>query len=522
MSLPAALSDLLNESAYPHPCSGIDVVETHISWVLLTGEFVYKIKKPVQFSFVDFSTLELRRHFCEEELRCNRRFAPSLYLGLVRITRRDGSLVMDGDSAAQGGGEAEEWAVKMRQFPPEAQLDRLLARSALTPRMLDDFGRTLALQHRELPSRRLDAADLEARVLAPVRDNFRDLENLDWLAGERDLLDRTRQASEALAEGLRGRLAQRLEAGETRECHGDLHLSNLVALEDGVCAFDCLEFDPDLRWIDPQSDVAFLFMDCLVRHRADLGYAFVDGYLGTSGDYAGATLLGFYAAYRAMVRAKVSALRRDQADAVDVPALERKVIEHIRWAGARLTGPPGRLVLMCGLSGSGKSFLARRLVPRLPALRLRSDVARKVRAGLAPEQPASAAVGEGLYAPERTEALYDWLARITTQLLRGGEHVIVDATFLDAGRRQAFFDAAARAQADAVIVLCDAPLDVLESRIRQRAEAGGDPSDADLEVLAHQRRQFELPEHDVLRIDTSEPLDDTGLTELAAALTRTG
>lgn len=513
MSLPTALSDLLNESAYPHPCSGIDVVETHISWVLLTGEFVYKIKKPVQFSFVDFSTLDRRRHFCEEELRCNRRFAPSLYLGVVRITRSEGALVMDGD------GEAEEWAVKMRQFPPEAQLDRLLARSALTPCMLEAFGTTLARQHRELPSRRLDADDLDARVLAPVRDNFRDLEAPDWLAGERGLLDRARQASEALAGDLRSRLVQRLEAGETRECHGDLHLSNLVALDDGVCAFDCLEFDPDLRWIDPQSDVAFLFMDCLVRHRADLGYAFVDGYLGSSGDYAGATLLGFYAAYRAMVRAKVSALRRDQADAADVPALERKAVEHIRWAADRLTRPPGRLVLMCGLSGSGKSFLARRLAPRLPALRLRSDVARKVRAGLAPEEPAGAAVGEGLYAPQRTEALYDWLARISAELLRGGEHVIVDATFLDAGRRQAFFDAAAGVQASAAIVLCDAPLHILEARIRERAEAGGDPSDADLEVLAHQRQRFEVPERDVVRIDTREPLDDTGLSELAAALT---
>jgi len=513
MSLPAALSDLLNESAYPHPCSGIDVVETHISWVLLTGEFVYKIKKPVQFSFVDFSTLDRRRHFCEEELRCNRRFAPSLYLGVVGITRSEGTLVMDGD------GEAEEWAVKMRQFPTEAQLDRLLARSALTPRMLEEFGTTLARQHRELPFRRLDADELQSRVLGPVRDNFRDLATPDWLAGERDLLDRARQASEALAGDLHSRLAERLEAGETRECHGDLHLSNLVALDDGVCAFDCLEFDPDLRWIDPQSDVAFLFMDCLVRSRADLGYAFVDGYLGTSGDYAGATLLGFYAAYRAMVRAKVSALRRDQAEPADVPALHRKPLALVSWAAARLTRPPGRLVLMCGLSGSGKSFLARRLAPRLPALRLRSDVARKVRAGLSPEEPAGAAVGEGPYVPERTEALYDWLAGISAELLRGGEHVIVDATFLDAGRRQAFFEAAAGAQARAAIVFCDAPLDILEARIRARAEAGGDPSDADLEVLAHQRQRFEVPERHVVRIDTSEPLDQTALSELAAALT---
>jgi len=429
MSLPESLADLLNDSAYPHPCSGIEVVETHISWVLLTGEFVYKIKKPVQFSFVDFSTLERRRHFCEEELRCNRRFAPSLYLDVVRITRRDGALQVGGD------GEAEEWAVQMRQFPPAAQLDRLLARDALTPGMLEAFGTTLARQHRELPSRRFDPGELDARVLAPVGDNFRDIEDLDWLAAERPVLDRARQASDALADTLHERLLERLEGGATRECHGDLHLSNMVALDDGVCAFDCLEFDPDLRWIDPQSDVAFLFMDCLVRSRADLGYAFVDGYLGTSGDYQGATLLGFYAAYRAMVRAKVSALRRDQAEPAEVAALERKAVEHVRWAAQWLSRPPGRLVLMCGLSGSGKSFLARRLAPRMPALRLRSDVARKVHAGLAPDEPAGAAVGEGLYAPEHTEALYAWLAGLSAELLAGGEHVIVDATFLDARRR---------------------------------------------------------------------------------------
>jgi aminoglycoside phosphotransferase family enzyme len=338
MTLPVELQTLTDPAAYPHPCDAVEVVETHISWVLLTGEFAYKLKKPVRFSFLDFSTLAQREHFCREELRCNRRFAPSLYLDVVKVVRGpDGALRMDGP------GDAIEWAVKMFRFDPDAQLDRLLAHEGLEPPMLERFGTRLAHQHEGLPSRRFPASDLSPRVLQPAADNFDDISGLESAAGYGELLSTTRRASDAQVQRHRDLMLARLAAGRVRECHGDLHLSNLVLLDDDVVAFDCLEFNEDLRWIDPQSDTAFLLMDCLVHGRPDLGYAFVDGYLDESGDYEGATLLPFYAAYRSMVRAKVAAMRHDQASPAHAATHAERMAEHLRWAADWLTRPPGRL-----------------------------------------------------------------------------------------------------------------------------------------------------------------------------------
>ncbi len=514
MTLPDQLSGLLSPAAYPHPCGDIEVVETHISWVILTGELVYKIKKPVAFSFVDFSTLARRRHFCEEELRCNRLYAPSLYLDVVAVTAGPGGVRLGGD------GETVEWAVKMRQFPQSAQLDRLLDAGAVEVDQLESFGATLAARHRQQPGRSFPADEFDHRVLAPVRDNFRDLEALAWMADHQRLLARARRGTEAATEAARARLTERLETGAVRECHGDLHLSNLVLLDDGVCAFDCLEFDPDLRWIDPMSDVAFLFMDCLIRGRADLAYGFLDGYLGACGDYRGSETLGFYAAYRSMVRAKVAALRRQQAEDEAASALERRTLDHVRWTADWLDRPPGALVLMCGLSGSGKSHLARRLAPRLPAVRLRSDVARKVAAGLSPDTPAGDGVGRGLYAEDRTRALYGELAGTAGTLLRRGEHVIVDATFLDRDRRRQFAAEAGSAGSRVRVVWCDAPAALLEARVEARGRDGGDPSDADLAVLAAQRRTFEPPDADegTVRVDTSVTWDGDALERVVRSL----
>ncbi|MFW6093438.1 MAG: AAA family ATPase [Pseudomonadota bacterium] len=512
MTLPESLSALLEPDAYPHPCDDIQVVETHISWVLLTGSVAYKLKKPVAFSFVDFSTLAQREHFCREELRCNARFAPGLYLGVVAVTRDDRGRV-----AIDGGGEVLEWAVKMRQFPAEAQLDRVVERGDATREMLETFGRSLARQHADLPAQRVDATELEPRVLAPARENFDDIRALTWTQPYAETLDRVSSASEAVAERHHAWLELRLRDGWTRECHGDLHLSNLVLLEDQVTAFDCLEFNPSLRWIDPQSDVAFLFMDCLVREREDLGYAFVDGYLDGCGDYDGARLLPFYAGYRSMVRAKVAALGREVPDdgglaSPDDPHLAR-FVRHLSWADAYFGRPPGQLVLMCGVSGSGKSYLARRLVPDLPAVRLRSDVARKAQAGMDPGESGRSAVGTGLYAPGRSDAVYAWLADVAADLLRSGEHVLVDATFLEPERREPFVSLGREVGRPAVVVHCDAPADVLRERVKRRARAGADVSDADLAVLEHQLETFEAPDG-VIRFDTAAEVTPERLQRL--------
>ncbi|MEQ8914672.1 MAG: AAA family ATPase [Pseudomonadales bacterium] len=511
------MAGLLQADAYPHPCDPPQLIETHISWILLTGSYAYKLKKPVKLDFVDFSTLARREHFCREEVRCNRAFAPSLYRDVVRVVR-----CADGTVAVDGEGVVLEWAVRMRQFDGEQQLDRLLAAGALTLEPLQRFGRELAERHAARPARPLSDRDLEPLVLAPMRDNVTVLRRLrnrvGALAQQQALLERVAAAMEMAMARARPQLLGRM-SHSIRECHGDLHLANLVLLDGVVTAFDCLEFDPALRWIDPMSDVAFLYMDCCVRGRADLAYAFVDGYLDASGDYDGARLLPLYAAYRAMVRAKVAAIRATQDDAATASSLP-DLLDYLRWAERLQSREPGRLVLTCGLSGSGKSYLAQRLAARLPALRLRSDVARKRLAGLTPDTAAGAAVGEGLYRPGFSDAVYDGLADTAEALLAAGDDVLVDAAFLEAGRRARFLAIAERHGVPGVVLWCDAPVALLRERVTARAAAGQDPSDADLAVLARQQDVFETPGPEAVRVDTSLALGEERLAAICDSIRR--
>jgi hypothetical protein len=516
MALPDTLQGLLAESAYPHSCARIALIETHISWVLLTGDFAYKLKKPVKFSFLDFSTLELREHFCREELRCNRSFAPELYVDVVPVYRRADRSVSVGGKPASGD-TLLEWAVQMRQFDPAVQLDRLLDHDAVTTDMLASFGRELAERHAALPCLEGTANEVEQRVFAPAQDNFVEIAATGLQAAHADLLQRTLDLSIAAGQRLLPLLAERITNGCVRECHGDLHLSNLAFIHGKVTAFDCLEFNPNLRWIDTFSDVAFLFMDCHERGRSDLAYAFLDGYLDGSGDYRGTELLGYFAAYRSMVRAKVAALRWGQERSAET---ESRFVQHVEWAKNWLERPRGTLVLMCGLSGAGKSWVAERLVPRLPAIRLRSDVARKTLAGLDASARTSSPVGGGIYNRYQSDALFEHIARVAEALLCGGDNVIIDATFIERARRSAFLVLAKRLGIKACIVYCKAPVDVLRARIKARANAAADASEATLDVLDLQLSRFEPPDlpEPVIEVASDSTLDNKRLLTLSAAI----
>jgi aminoglycoside phosphotransferase family enzyme/predicted kinase len=504
---PPLVKALLRVDAYPHPCSAIELIETHISWVFLTGQYAYKVKKPVAFNFVDFSSLERRAHFCREELRCNRAFVPELYDAVVPI-----NLTADG-YRIEGSGRTVEWAVRMVQFPSENQLDRLLGADRLSLATMREFGSMLASQHAQLPVRR-GVDDAASRVLKPVLDNFRTLAPLAVSAPHVDWLESLRADSETLFAALGEKFAARAPGGFVRECHGDLHLSNLVLTDLGVRAFDCLEFNPDLRWIDVASDVAFLLMDCCVRGREDLSYGFLDGYLTAAGDYSGVVLSPFYQAYRSMVRAKVAALQLAQQQAGDGAEIARRLLTHLQWTDKRLHRPRGGLVLMCGLSGSGKSYLAERLVPVMPAVRLRSDVARKRLAGLAPHADSQSPIDGGLYTRDRTEQVYARLQSWAADIACGGEHVIVDATFLQRHQRSAFVQLAARLQIGCTIVYCHADRQVLEQRLRRRAQEGNDVSEAGIGVLQRQLEQFEdFADEPVMRLNTAHDLQPAAIAE---------
>ena len=325
------------------------------------------------------------------------------------------------------------------------------------------------------------------------------------------------ELSAVLSRRLLPLLGDRVEKGFVRECHGDLHLSNLALIDGRVMAFDCLEFNPNLRWIDTISDVAFLFMDCHERGHSDLAYAFLDGYLNSSGDYSGTELLGYFSAYRSMVRAKVAALRWQQEHSADAAA---RFVKHTVWAARRLERPHGRMVLMCGLSGAGKSYVAERLVPQLPAIRLRSDVARKALAGLTADARSDSPVGGGLYDPVLSNAVFEYIDHVAEVLLADGENVIIDATFIERARRESFIALAKRVGAQVRIVYCRAPVKALRERIESRASMKADASEATSAVLDLQLTKFEAPcpPEPVIELETSAVLSADDLASLLKAI----
>lgn len=502
--------DLLEARAWPPGSGEIGLVETHISWVFLVGDCAYKFKKPVRLPFLDFSTPQLRRHFCEEELRINSRFSPELYLGLSQVVATPSGAAVDRP------GEVVEYAVRMRRFARGDELDRLLAAGAADHRLLYRFGRRLARLHQALPVAAAGHPHADpARTFAACEENFSTLRQLSEPA-LRERVTRIERWTAAEYARLEPIMRARLETGHYRECHGDLHCANVARYSGALHAFDALEFDPGLRWIDTASDLAFLLMDLAVRGRPDLAAVTLDGWLTGSGDYGALDVLRFHTAYRAGVRAKVSAIRASQ-DPDSAGAALHELAVYLDAALA-LTAPPfPRLIITTGLSGSGKSWLASRLLAPLGAVRVRSDVERKRLAGLDPDLPSDGSI----YTPAHTRDTYGQLEQVAARALRAGYPVIVDAAFLLERERRRFRDLAHRLGAPFVILATAAEREMLEERLTRRATTGGDPSEATPAVLAMQvgfAEPLSSEEHAVaVIVDTAAAID---LPAVAAAVNR--
>jgi len=487
--LPGHLQALLTPRAYPHPVREVQLVETHVSWVLLTGEFAYKIKRPVQYSFVDQRSLERRQFLCEEEVRLNLRFAPELYLGVCPIT------VRAGEANVEGSGPVIEHAVRMHQFSRDDELDQLLEAGCIEAAELESFGHELAQIHRRLPVGPAPQGCPVSALATLVHHNLDECARagkaLGWVAD----LTPLQTALEALIASTAPLRSRRLAHRHVRECHGDLHVRNIVRRGKRLVAFDCLEFDPALRWVDVADEIAFLLADLGARQRPLHAQAFLDGYLTESGDYEACALQSLFQAHRALVRAKITVLTVTQAQlpSSDTGAAHRQYVAYIE--GARRSVMPKRpvLVLVCGLSGSGKTWLARRLAPRLAAVHVRSDIERKRLAGLAATDHSPSPLGAGLYSPLATERVYNRLAECAAQALRGGYTIIVDATFARAEHRARFRDLATSLGVKFGVVYCHAPRQVLQDRIVERQRRFDDPSDANLAILSWQEERFEPP-----------------------------
>jgi hypothetical protein len=514
---------LQRPDAYPHAVSEpIRVAETHISWVLLTGEVAYKIKKPVKLSFLDYSTLERRRLFCEEELRLNRRLAPALYLGVSVIGGAAGSPRID------GGGPPLEYAVRMRQFAAIDELSALLEARAVTPDDVAVLGTGIARFHAAAAPAPSDSAYGRPETVHRVTmDNFSELRALKESTGWDAQLTTLASRITALHCDLRPLMTERRATGRVRECHGDLHCGNVVRWTGELTPFDGIEFDPALRFIDVTNDIAFLTMDLAERGRLDLRRAVLQAWAETLGDWTGLPLLPYYEAYRALVRAKVDALRALQLVA-NSPARTAAVTDcrrYLDWASARVVRRRPPLLVTCGLSGSGKTWLARQLAERLGALHLRSDVERKRLAGLAAHEDSRSPPDAGIYTLEFNERTYQRLLDGAAASLAAGEPTIVDAAFLRNHERQAFLALAQEPDAPFAIVHCHAPEAVRRDRVSARFAARADASEAGLDVLARQPSYWEAfgsnEQRHVVAVDTSDPAGVAAtITQLAALADR--
>lgn len=478
-------------------------LQTHLSHLLLTPTHAYKLKKPLRLPFADFSTRAARRHFCAEELRLNQRLAPSLYLDVLPVL---GDVRHPRLGTAQDTGEAIDWVLRMRRFPAGSELDALVPAGTLAPAELDAFAERLARFHADAP---VAPADTDWGSAAQVGKAIGDvLEQLDALLGRsgRARLAALRTWFGAHQPHLGECWAARRMAGQVRECHGDLHLGNVVRLDGVVTAFDCLEFSPLLRWIDPLADAGFLTMDLHAHGRGDLAWRFLDAYLAAGGDYGGLAVLRPYEVYRALVRALAARLRATQGAAAQGP-------DYLACA-ERLAAPmDARLLITHGLSGSGKSTAAAALLQQ-GAVRLRSDVERKRLYGLAPLAD-SAALGLDIYTREASQRTFAQLALQTRALLRAGYPVIVDAAFLRRSERDAFHALARALAVPFAILHCHAAPGSLLRRVQRRQAAGTDPSEADIAVLARQQQHAEplAPEElaHALDLATDQAWDAPGL-----------
>ena len=476
------IRSLHNPSLYPHDADRLELIETHISWVFLCGSYAYKIKKALNLGFIDCSTLDQRKFYCEEELRLNGRLAPELYLAVIAITGTP-------DQPQLGGsGEVFEYAVKMRRFPQQALLSHMLEQHLLADAHISQIITQVADFHQTIPAATADTQyGNPDHIAAPVHENFVQIRKLTHDPRHFELLDQVKVWAEHQYESCYQHFQHRKEQGFIRECHGDMHLGNMAVVDDRVVIFDGIEFNPDLYWIDIMNEVAFLYMDLEYHEKRHFACRFLNDYLERTGDYLGLRVFRYYLAYRAMVRAKIACIRLSQQAGQDLQSSDMQEFERYLQLAFSYTQPQRpALFITHGLSGSGKSTLSGPLVEPLAAIRIRSDRERQRLFGKGMRQGEAVIIGEGVYSDDASQQTYGKLAELAEAVLQAGFSVIIDATFLERQQRDLFKQLAGSLGVPMRILLFRAEAHVLQQRIQDRQCEGSDISEADLNVLEHQ------------------------------------
>lgn len=501
-SFPAFIQQMLQSGFYPHPVTEpIKLEQTHISYVLLTGDYAYKLKKPVNFGFLDFSTLEKRQRFCAEELRLNQRGAPELYLEVLPVTQVENQYQLGGT------GQPVEYVLKMRQFPQEALFSTMFEQGKLGEVHLEELGRVVAQYHANAETNDYIRTFGEvAQVRACIEENYDKTKKYIGGPQTQARFEETKHFTDGFFAQRPELFASRIQNNWIRECHGDLHLRNICLWHEKILLFDCIEFNEQFRFVDVMYDVAFTVMDLEARQRLDLGNVFLNTYVEQTGDWDGLQVLPLYLSRQAYVRAKVNSLLLDDQSVSSAAKEEAAATaaDYYQLAWQYTKPRRGQLILMSGLSGSGKSTIARQLARKLGAIHIRSDAVRKHLAGI----PLTERGEANLYTAEMSQKTYDRLLELGIMLATQGFPVILDAKY---DQQQLRLDAIAQAQSHQLplqIVHCTAPLEVLRDRLSSRT---GDIADATADLLGAQQAAVEpfteAEELYLKTLDTTQPLE---------------
>jgi uncharacterized protein len=480
--MPDLIQEMLQPGFYPHPVKApIQLMQTHVSYVFLTGDYAYKVKKPVNFGFLNFSTLEARQHFCLEEITMNRQNAPEIYLDVLPITQTDDQFELDGT------GQAVEYVVKMREFPQADLFISLFEQGKLTESHMEDLGKIVAQFHFIAQTNDYIRSFGEvAQIRQAIDENYQQTEKYIGSPQTKQQFEETKQFTDTFFANQPELFKSRIQNDKIRECHGDLHLRNICLWKNQIQLFDRIEFNEPFRFVDVMYDVAFAVMDLEARGRKELGNAFLNTYVEQTGDWSGLQVLPLYLSRQAYVRAKVTSFLLDDPGVPEAAKKEAMVTatDYYKLAWNYTQQRQGKVILMSGLSGSGKTTVARHLARKLGAIQLRSDVVRKHLAGISLQEKG----GAELYTPEMNQKTYDRLLELGIKLANQGWTVILDGKYDREAARTNAIAQSRKYQLPVEIIYCQAPDAILRDRLLSRTD---DVSDATADLLNQQKAATE-------------------------------